>query len=87
MQGVCYPDRVAPPALAPADLIHHIPIRIVNGQALIEITLGGVPLTALLDTGASSMSLPRNMADTLIASGEATEKRSRLSSLMPMGAR
>jgi hypothetical protein len=57
-----------PPAYA-----DRVPVVIANSSAYATITLGSLGVTALIDTGTSSMAVPQNIADRLIANGEATE--------------
>jgi hypothetical protein len=66
----CYPD--APPsvtALAP----DHVPVVIQDDQAIVPMHVGRLTFNALIDSGATSLSLPETGADGLIASGDAVE--------------
>jgi gag-polyprotein putative aspartyl protease len=69
LQNTCYP--AGPPSAGGSP--SSVPVRIEGDQALVEAVVGGFPLTALVDSGATSLSLPQNTADTLLASGQAVE--------------
>lgn len=58
---------------APHGGADHVPIRVDDGQAFVAVHIGRLTFQSLLDTGATSMSLPETAADELIGSGDATE--------------
>lgn len=63
----------SPPPVVQASASDRVPVVIANSSAYATITLGSLGVTALIDTGTSSMAVPQNIADRLIANGEATE--------------
>jgi hypothetical protein len=70
----CYSGAPVSPRSSPNSVdTSHVPITLDGEQALARIIVGSYFVQALVDTGASSMSLPEDLADKLIASGEATE--------------
>jgi predicted aspartyl protease len=50
-----------------------VPIEVEDDQAFVTLRIGRQSFRALLDSGATSLSLPETGADGLIASGAATE--------------
>jgi clan AA aspartic protease (TIGR02281 family) len=50
-----------------------VPLLVMKNTAYINVLLGGRSLIMMVDTGASSGSVPTSFADTLIAEGVATE--------------
>ena len=65
------PAAPAPTYNAPAP--DHVPIIINGTEALVALSVGSLPLIALIDTGATSMSVPLSTANALIANGQAVE--------------
>jgi clan AA aspartic protease (TIGR02281 family) len=61
-----------PPAAAPQGA-DYISIRQHNGNIFTDISVGGVAVEATVDTGASSLTLPVNVEQDLVAKGEADE--------------
>ena len=50
-----------------------VPLEVTDNQAFVTMRIGRLSFRALLDSGATSLSLPETGADALIASGAATE--------------
>ena len=61
----------APTYAAPAT--NRLPITFARSGAYVAVSIGTMPETMLVDTGATGMTVSASIADQLIASGQATE--------------
>ena len=61
----------APTYAAPAT--NRLPITFAHAGAYVAVSIGTMPETMLVDTGATGMTVSASIADQLIASGQATE--------------
>jgi hypothetical protein len=69
------PPDPSPPVSAPlGSSANSVPIVVINDRARVAVSLGDYPLpqTMIVDTGASVMNLPRDLAAELIKRGVAT---------------
>jgi hypothetical protein len=84
MQEVCYPMGNSPSAPTPTSSApsvpradtgsrgtSHVPITLDGDSAMVAIRIGGLTFQALIDTGATSMSLPETAVEELLNSGDA----------------
>lgn len=78
-EATCTLDRSsqppAPPpvvtAYAPA-ATDRVPVSVINNQAHIAVSLRSLPVPMLVDTGCTYMTVTQNIANQLLASGQAT---------------
>ena len=54
-------------------ITNHVPITINDRRARVPVSVGGMAITMLIDTGATSMVLTQSVADRLVSSEQATE--------------
>jgi clan AA aspartic protease (TIGR02281 family) len=65
------PAALAPPAMTSG--VDAVPITMARNAIYVDVTLGGQPVTMLLDTGANVSSISATLADNLIAAGQARD--------------
>jgi gag-polyprotein putative aspartyl protease len=58
--------------LPASSTLDHLPVSIIDNQAHVAVTLGALPVTMLIDTGETNMTVTQSVADQLLASGLAT---------------
>jgi predicted aspartyl protease len=69
-QPALYSSSSAPTIEATGDAV---PFTMDNGSMFVSASIGGQPVTMEIDTGANGCTIPESLANSLIASGQATE--------------
>jgi len=65
------------PAPASSQVGDSMPITVIGTHAAAPVVLGSMPVTTMIDTGCTDLSITQTIADRLIASGQATYAASR----------
>jgi hypothetical protein len=69
--AVTTPTYAPPPVVTAPTATDRVPVSVINNQAHIAVSLGSLPVPMLVDTGCTYMTVTENIADQLLASGQA----------------